>query len=292
MKKIFPALLTLLSLVSCKTAVEIPRYTIDQFYKNIRISGGSFNTDESRLLVSSDKSGIFNVYEINLADTGMRQITHSTNESFYGIDYVPGTNAILYSADKGGNEIDHIYLYNEDGSSLDLTPGEKEKANFAGWSKDKKSMYFTSNKRDSRYFDLYKMKIGEWKPELVYQYKDGLDIAGWSDDENTLALQKVITSSENQLFLLDRSTNKMVEISDPALPGQYNASEFSDDGKYFYYITDAGKEFAYLMQYEIASGKRTSLYETNWDVMYSYVSENEKYRVLAINEDGKNTIDH
>lgn len=289
MKKIFPALLTLLSLVSCKTAVEIPRYTIDQFYKNIRISGGSFNSDESRMLVSSDKSGIFNVYEINLADTGMRQITHSTNESFYGIDYVPGTNAILYSADKGGNEINHIFLYNEDGSSLDLTPGEKEKANFAGWSKDKKSMYFTSNKRDSRYFDLYKMKIGEWKPELIYQY-NGLDIAGWSDDEKTLALQKVITSSENQLFLLDRSTNKMVEISDPALPGQYNASEFSDDGKYFYYITDAGKEFAYLMQYEIASGKRTSLFETNWDVMYSYVSENEKYRVLAINEDGKNSL--
>ncbi len=74
------------------------------------------------------------------------------------------------------------------------------------------------------------------------------------------------------------------------MPGNYNSSDFSMDGKHFYYITDAGKEFQYLVDYEIATGSRKTIFETNWDVMYSYTSENEKYRVIAINEDGKNSI--
>jgi len=288
--KTFVVILLVVLISSCNRQPVIKQYSIDQFYKNLQIDGGSFNTDESKLLVSSDKSGIWNVYEINLADTALKQITKSTVESFFGIDYVKGSDRILYSADKGGNEINHIYMLNSDGSTQDLTPDEKEKASFAGWSKDKKSIYFISNKRDPQYFDLYKMKVDEWKPEMLYKFEDGLDIAGLSEDESLLALQKTITTSENQLFLMDRKLNKKTEISEAAIPGRYNASGFSDDNKYFYYITDAGKEFAYLVEYDIASGIRKTLYETTWDVMYSYQSENEKYRIIAINEDGKNTL--
>jgi dipeptidyl aminopeptidase/acylaminoacyl peptidase len=284
-------LLTCLLMFSCNKPVpEVKQYTIDEFYKNLQLNGGSFNADETRLLVSSDKSGIYNVYEINLSDTSMRQITHSTIESLFSVDYVPGTNKVLYAADQGGNEIYHIYLMNEDGTVQDLTPAEKEIANFLGWSEDKKTLYYTSNRRDPQFFDLYKMAVTDWKPVMIYQYMDGLDIAGISDDENTLALQKTITTSENQLFLFDRAAKKQTEISDPAAPGQYGSSGFSDDGRYFYYITDAGKEFAYLVEYEIATGNRKTIFETSWDVMYSYVSEKEKYRVIAINEDGKNTL--
>ncbi len=142
-------------------------------------------------------------------------------------------NKILYSADKGGNEIDHIYLMNEDGTTTDLTPAEKEKANFGGWSRDKKTMYYVSNKRDPQYFDFYKMSVSDWKPVMIYKYMDGLDISGISDDEKTLALQKSITTSENQLFLYSPASKKMTPISDPNVPGQYNASGFSRDGKVF-----------------------------------------------------------
>ena len=51
-----------------------------------------------------------------------------------------------------------------------------------------------------------------------------------------------------------------------------------------------GEEFSYLVKYEIETGKKEVLFQTNWDVMYSYLSESEKYRVTAVNEDGKNTL--
>jgi dipeptidyl aminopeptidase/acylaminoacyl peptidase len=269
---------------------DLKTYSIEQFYKNIQIGGGAFSPDENKLVFHSNESGIYNLYEIDLRDGQKRQVTQSTSESFFAVDYVPGTSHILYSADQGGNEINHLYLLKEDGASQDLTPGEQEKAVFAGWSQDKQWLYYLSNKRDPKFFDLYKMRIGTWKPQLLYQNDQGLNFAGISWDESRLALQKTITTSENQLFLFDRKTKEMTEISDPATPGSYQASGFSKNGRAFFYITDADREFAYLVRYDLTSGERRILFESDWDVAYSYVSENETYRVVAVNADGKNEL--
>jgi dipeptidyl aminopeptidase/acylaminoacyl peptidase len=291
MRKLFYLFIGMGLLISCTTEQrEIKNYPIEEFYKNLRISGGIFSADESRLLVSSDETGIFNLFEINISDGSKTQLTNSTVESFFAAGYLPGTSQVLYSADKGGNEISHIYLLNEDGSSTDLTPGENENASFAGWSKDKKSMYYVSNKRDPRFFDLYKMPVGEWEPEILYQNDDGLNIAGLTNDESVFALQRSITTSEDKLYLYDRKTGEKTEISSDENPGSYGSSGFSNDGKYFFYITDVGKEFAYLVKYDMETGERETVFEADWDVMYSYLSENEKYRVTGINEDGKNTL--
>ena len=279
--------------ISCKKEKEAPKqvnqYTIEQFYANTRFSGGAFSNDETKLLVNSDESGIFNLYEINIADGTRTPVTSSTVESYFAVDYVPGTNQIMYTADKGGNEIDHLYLL-DSGQATDLTPTEKEKANFNRWSEDKKSFYYQSNKRDEQFFDIYEMQVDGWTSELLYQNTDGLDANDISYDETHVTLVKPLTTSSNELYLLNLKTKERKEISQPAEPGTYTSSGFSKDNMYLYYITDAGKEFAYLAQYDLQSGERKVLFETNWDVMYSYLSENEKYRVIGINEDGKNVI--
>ncbi|MDQ3016284.1 MAG: DPP IV N-terminal domain-containing protein, partial [Bacteroidota bacterium] len=290
MKNLFYACSMLMLMIACKSepktvaAREVNQYTIEQFYANTRFSGGVFSPDETKLVVNSDESGIFNLYEINIADGTKKQITSSSVESYYVVDYVPGSNQLIYSADKGGNEINHLYLINEDGTSTDLTPAEKEKSGFFKWVTDKKSMFYTSNKRDEKYFDVYKMGIADWKASMFYENKDGLDVTDISDDENMIALVKPVTSSENQLFMVNRQTGERKEISKPEQKGSYSSSGFSKDNKYLYYITDAGKEFAYLAQYDIVSGESKILFETKWDVMYSYLSETEKYRVIGINE--------
>jgi len=289
-------LFALLILSACKqdktaTPPRDPKqYTIEQFYKTKSTGAGVFSTDEQKLLVHTNETGIFNLYEINIADGSKKALTQSTTESIFAIDYVPGSGEVLYSSDKGGNEIDHIYLLKADGSSQDLTPGEKEKAGFSDWAKDKKSFFYTSNKRDERFFDLYQMEIGTWKSTLVYENKDGYGTDAISRYGDWVALSKSITTSENQLFLYDLKTKQLKEISDPAQPGSYGTSGFSADGKSFFFTTDVGKEFAYLVQYDLATGGRNTAYETNWDVMYAYQSENGKYQVIGINEDGKNKL--
>ena len=292
MKNLIYLLLLSMTIPSCKKeeARQVNQYTIEQFYTNTRFEGGTFSADETRLLVGSDETGIFNLYEITLADGAKKQLTTSTVESYYPVDYVPGMSALIYSADKGGNEIDHLYLLEDNGKTTDLTPGENNKVSFFKWSEDKKSMFYISNIRDPKYFDVYKMNIGEWIPTLFYENKSGLDVNEISDDEKTLVVSKTVTTSENELYLVNRETDTQTELSLPDQKGRYGVSGISKDSKYVFYLTDGGKEFTYLVQYDMNSGERKVLYETTWDVMYTFLSEKETYRVIAINEDGKNTI--
>jgi len=263
-------------------------YSIEQFYENTRIGGGSFSANESKLLISSDKSGIFNLYEINISDGTQTAITKSKEESLFAVDYVPNSNNIIYSADKGGNEIDHLYLLKPDGTSKDLTPAENEKTSFAGWSGDKSSLYYLSNKRNPQFFDLYEMKVGQWEPEMLYENKEGYSVSDVSDSGKYLALSKPVTTSENKLFLLNRENDEITEISKPGF--SYSATGFNKDETELYYTTNHGGEFSRLMAFNLKSKESNVLYETNWDVMYSNLSENDTYRVIAINEDGANKL--
>ena len=282
--------ISLFIIIGCNESPNggVTKYDIEEFFNNVAISGGYFSSSEEKLIYSSNQSGIYNIYEVNINDGEVGQLTSSEKESFFIRSYVPDSDSFIYSADKGGNEISHLYLQDRDGKILDLTPGENEKSSFYKWSKDNSTLYYLSNKRDSKYFDLYKMEVGEWKSSLIYENNNNMSVSSISDNEEFLLLSNSITTSENEFYLLEIASGNLKEISNAS--GSYSSAGFSNDNKSFYYITDVNKEFAYLMQYEIASGEASVLFETNWDVMYSYLSKSEKYRVIGINKDGKNTL--
>ena len=276
--------------ICCQQNVDsnLKVYKIEDFFNNVSISGGYFSTDEEKIIYSSNQNGIFNIYETNIQTGKINQLTTSNKESFFVRAYVPNSNNFIYTADNGGNEINHLFLKKGDQTAIDLTPNENEKSVFYKWSNDNEFLYYLSNKRDARYFDLYKMKIGEWIPEIVYKNKDNFSLADISNDERYLLLSKSITTSENEFFLFDVIENERIEIS--SLPGSYSSAGFSNDNKSFFYITDINKEFSYLNKYNIKSNESLVLYETDWDIMYSYFSKNEKYRIIGVNEDGKNSV--
>ena len=276
--------------IGCQQNIDpnLKVYGIEDFFDNVSISGGYFSTDEEKIIFSSNQSGIFNVYEANIQTGKINQLTASNKESFFVRAYVPNSNDFIYSADNEGNEINHLFLKKEDDTVIDLTPNENEKSMFYKWSNDNQFLYYFSNKRDSRYFDLYKMKIGQWNPEIIYKNEDNLSLSDISNDEKYLLLSKSITTSENKFYLFDINENKRIEIS--SLPGSYSSAGFSDFNKSFLYITDINNEFSYLNKYDIESMESSVIYKTEWDVMYSYLSKNEKYRIIGVNEDGKNSV--
>jgi Tol biopolymer transport system component len=269
---------------------EVKQYTIEQFYKSSQVGGGFFNSDDSKLLVNSNESGIYNAYEIDIASGQKKALTNSTNESIFGNDFVPGTGNFIYNSDKGGNENDHLFLQKSDGSVKDLTPGKNEKAGFWGWSRDYKFLYYTSNKRDPKFFDMYKMDTSTWTPILMYKNETGFDVSAVSDDEKYLALVQPITTSSSNLFILNQQTKEMKKVNSDSTESNNGALQFAMDNKTLYYTTDEGSEYQHVMKYDATSGAKEKFYDTNWDVMYMYTSLNEKYRVIGVNEDGRNKL--
>ena len=254
---------------------------------NNRSSGGYFSKDADKLIYSSDKSGIFNIYEVDLSTNEETQLTDSKEESFFVRGYSPNTGEVIYSADKGGNENSHIYLIRE-GNSIDLTPGENTKASYVGWTNDELGMYIISNSRDPRFFDLYKIDIVTLESEMVFKNDSGYNLNSISNNDRYLVLSLNLSRSEQKLFLYDVKNNQQVEISNKA--ANFSGQNFDKNDENYFYTTNYDSEFCYLMSYNLKNGERSTIYKTNWDVAFSYLSKNNSYRVIAVNEDAQNKL--
>jgi len=286
-------------LLQCsKQSEEKPpkQYSIAQFMDIVQITGGAFSPDESKILISSKATGIFNAVEIDIKTGEQKALTSSTNDAVFVNSYFPKDNRMLYSSDKGGNEITHLYVRNEDGAILDLIQDSTAKAQFSGWSYDQKLLYYTSNSRDKRFFDLYKVQLGMaqegnvYPSTLLYKNDKGLNPSAISNDDRYVALQESITTNNSNMYLLDTQTGTTKLLSEHTGDAQYDPQYFSMDGKKLFYLTDEGSEFTYLASYDIATGAKQKVEEAPWDVMYAYLSRNGKYRVVAINNDARTEI--
>lgn len=289
MKKIVFAFLPLLLLGGCQKEEyrEVKQYTIEQFMDNQDVAGSGFSHDESRVLLTNNKTGIYNAYELSLDGKEPKALTNSTKNSVFAVSYFPNDNRFLYSSDEGGNELNHLYLQDTTGKATDLTAG-KAKAQFYGWAHDKKSFFFIWNKRDARFFDLYEMDVASLAPKLIFQNDGGYSVGSVSNDKKYISLSKEINTNDSELFLYELATKKMTKISENL--AAYQPTDFSVDSQKMYYLTDDGAEFKRLMSYDIAKGKREKVVEEKWDIMYAYHSDKGRYRVIGINDDARTVV--
>ncbi len=276
--------------IGADTKAQVTNYTIEQFMNTSNAFGSSFSPDENKILFCSNKSGIYNAFEVPVIGGGAKPLTDSKNNSVFAISYFPKDERILYSSDKGGNEINHIYVRNPDGTVEDLTPDSTVKSEFYRWSFDEKSFFYISNKRNPRYFDLYEMDIATFNPKMVYKNDKGYDVASISNDKAYLALVKPITTNNSDMYLYDVKNKKLTLLSKHEGDINFSPATFTPDSKKLYYLTDENNEFTYLKAYDIATGKTEEIEKADWDIWYSYFSRNGKYRVVASNEDAKTAI--
>lgn len=281
-------------LLSCKTnnettPKETQQYSIAQFMNNEAVGGGSFSPDNSNLLVSSNRSGIYNVYTVSVKGGEMLPITQSDSTSISAVSYFPKDNRMLLSADGNGDEIDHLFVRELDGTIKDITPDKGAKASFYGWSEDDNYLYFGSNKRNPKYFDTYKMAIDDYSYEMIYQDDTGMSFSGMSDDENYFTLSKSINTNDDDLYLFNVTTKETTKINDRQSGNSSQA--FSKDNSTLYYTTDDGSEFSYLMSYNLKTKEKKKILEKSWDISGAGFTPTGSHMVVYVNEDGKNAIE-
>jgi dipeptidyl aminopeptidase/acylaminoacyl peptidase len=272
------------------SALPSRQYRIEDFIETVGVTGASFSADESRILFSSNKSGTWNTYSMQVAGGDWIAVTKSTTDNNYAVSYFPDDDRVLVTRDQGGNELNHLYVIDTDGKERDLTPGDKLKANFAGFSHDGKHFYVTSNERDEKFFDLYRYDSKTYARERVYENKDGYEIGPISDDANWLALGKPNTTNDSDLFVANLRDGKVNKVSEHTGEANFNAQDFAPDSQWLYYTANDAGEFAELRRVNLTTWKHEPVQKADWDIEYSEFSHNGKYRVVAVNEDGRTAI--
>ena len=209
-------------------------YTIEQFLNTVSMTGASFSSDETRILVSSNKTGIWNVYSVPVKGGDPVPVTTSTIESTYAVSYFPHDDRILFSRDQGGNELTHLYVRTPDGQERDLTPGNKLKATFLRWTHDGTAFYVSSNERDPRFFDLYRYDAKTYERALFFQNDLGYFPDEISGDGRWVALAKLNTTSDADIYLWDAKTKSARHISAHTGPVKYQPATFDPASQYLY----------------------------------------------------------
>ena len=255
-------------------------------------AGYAWSADDKQLLVSSDETGIFNVYGLTAAGEGKQPLTASTTDSTYAVSWFPADGRALFTADSGGNEINHLYVREADGATRDLTPGDKVKAEFFGWSADKQNFFVTTNERKPEAFDLYRYAAKDYARTLVFKNEEAWQVAEVSPDDRYLALVKPRTSADADVYLLDLSVKKHAPQLVTKHEGNVTHSvyAFTHDSKQLVYATDEFGEFNQAWTYEISSGTRTPLIRADWDISFVSYSESGRFRVWGVNEDGRTAV--
>lgn len=271
-------------------ALPSKQYRIQDFIDTVGVAGASFSADESRLLFSSNKSGIWNAYSMPVEGGEWTPVTRSTVDSTYAVAYFPHDDRVLFTRDQGGNELNHLYVIGADGKERDLTPGDKLKAGFEGFSHDGRHFYVSSNERDPKVFDLYRYDSGDYARELVYRNADAYQLGPISADGRWIALAKPNTTNDADLFVAELAGGKATKVSAHSGEALFAGQDFSPDSKWLYYTANDQSEFAELRRVELGSWKHEPVQKTAWDITDNYFSHDGKYRVVAINQDGSTAI--
>src|SRR5262245_61947427 len=86
----------------------VPTYDAAARFDTVSVSGASFSADEKQVLVTMDASGVFNAYRIPVSGGKPEVLTRSTTDSIFAVSYFPEDERVLYSSDKGGDELNHL----------------------------------------------------------------------------------------------------------------------------------------------------------------------------------------
>lgn len=252
------------------------------------VNGLAFSRDGQKLLISSDSSGVFNTYSINIGNAMETALTRSKEHSMFALSYFPEDDRLLFTYDEGGNELNHIYVREAHGLMRDLTPGDKLKAQFTGWKGDGKSIYIVSTERDGRNFDLYAYDSRDYKRELVYRNERGWSPGPVSKDGKWHALVKLNSSADADIYLVNlaKPDDPPKLVTDHSGNVRHRISGFSHDSQQLVYLTDEFGEFTQAWSYHLDTGDKKLLVKADWDVSLVNYSTAGKYRVIGINADG------
>jgi dipeptidyl aminopeptidase/acylaminoacyl peptidase len=293
--KMYP---TVMALEMCLLAVvaeaqparPFKQYTIEQFLDTTAMGGASFSADESRILFSSNKTGIWNLYTVPVAGGEWTPITKSTTESTYAVSFFHKDDRILFTRDQGGNELNHLYVLTKDGQERDLTPGAKLKASFAGWAGDGSAFFVSTNERDVRFFDIYRYDAATYERRLLYRNDQGYIPDDVSDDGKWVALTRPNTTNDSDVYVWNADTKALTQISAHKGESQFSPATFDRASQHLYYLTNDGSEFTRLRRYQLADGKHEDVEKADWDIVFTSFSQRGRYRVTGVNQDGRTVI--
>lgn len=275
------------------SATVSKRYSIPQFFAIRAIPGFSISPDGKTIAYITNTNGLPNIWTIPIDGGWTSQITLQEN-AVAGLVYSPKKNEILFISDNQGNENFQLYLVSDKGGEIKyLTPSHiGAQIQFCTWNSKGSKLLFSSNKRDKRYFDTYIYDLKTDTEECIYQSNEPYPFvaAAWSKNERYVVYQKFYSNSNQDIFLYDRDTGKMTNITEHKGNMKNVYCSFNKTADTVYFLSDYEREFDALAYFKVRSKEIGWAIQDKWDITGYTLSKSEKYLLYSTNESGTSKL--
>ncbi len=241
-----------------------------------------------RLLVRTDLSGTFQVYELALGE--LTELT-SLPEPVATAEYVPGTRQAVLAIDAGGNERHQLYLLDlEEAGASSVASFDRMRAltsdprfghHSAGVSPDGRSLAYLSNRSNGVDFDLWLWDIASSEHRLLFAPGAWLQPAsGFSPDGNMISvLRPGERPLDFDLLLIDAVTGEARNpLPHPQEAATVGAPAWAGSSSFFA-SSNVGRDLSAIVHHDLASAATTTLPETG-----------ERFDADVVTSDDGNTV--
>jgi dipeptidyl aminopeptidase/acylaminoacyl peptidase len=166
--------------------------------------------------------------------------------------------------DSGGDEDAHIYVGKVQGSDtklVDVTPFEKTSSHITRVIDDGAEMIVTSNRRDKKVFDPYKLDLTTGKLTLLATNPG--NVAYWGVDREGILRGRVVLEGEQSLLQVPNSAEAS-SWKTTAKWGRFDSVhpvEMAEGGKWAWALSNRGRDKQALVKLDLATGDEAVVYE-------------------------------
>lgn len=182
-----------------------------------------FSPDGKKVIMSIAKNGITNIYELNLENNNLRQLTYDFSINT-GASYAPDGSKIYFSSDRSG--ANQIYMINADGSGMKRITGfGGEKANYTCSSISPDGKYLAFSKLNSQGFHIGIIKT-DGTEERILTRGFRVQSPNWSPNS-----QNIIFGKETLVFIKGK-LSKLSRIGMVDIHGMFETELISQEEVY------------------------------------------------------------
>ncbi|QDH22513.1 S9 family peptidase [Saccharibacillus brassicae] len=263
---------------------------VEQFFRTFAIENFTVSPDEEQLVFSTNLSGKFDLWAMDLPDTFPYPLTFN-GQNCHDLKYDKHGRFLVAGFDRDGDENAQLYaLQPKGGELLPLCVKEGHRHMNPILSEDGKRLYYTSTKEDPTYLSALccDLKTGQEVSVLQGSGDASIFLIDVGPKEEHLVYAKHFSNTYAPAFVC--SGDDHVSL-DPEAKGEYTVSDCVFTGKHeLHYLTNAGKDFSYLARFDIESGTKTVLLELE-GVDFTSVAYDKERGLLYLSA-SKGVADH
>ena len=225
------------------------------FFKNPEVAGFEISPDGNYLAYLKPYENRLNVFVKKIGEEKEVRLTSSKDRSITNF-FWKGSNRIVYSQDKGGNENFHLFSVDITGKNMkELTPFDKVTVRVTDYLEEIDSeILIEMNKDNPQVFDVYRINLLTNKMDKVATNPG--NITGWMTDHDG-KLRIAFSNNGVMNTLLYRKTEKdeFKPVITTNFKEQLSPELFTFDNKFIYANTNIGRDKSVIIKYDIENKK-------------------------------------